>query len=49
LVTTGRNDAQIETAAGRLGLEPNVTSVRWQAIERDGQVSLAEREVAADE
>ena len=32
LVTAGRNDQQIETAAGRVGLEPNVTAVRWQAI-----------------
>ncbi|MBV9802616.1 MAG: MgtC/SapB family protein [Solirubrobacterales bacterium] len=30
LTTTGRNDAQIEAAAGRLGLEPDVTAVRWQ-------------------
>jgi putative Mg2+ transporter-C (MgtC) family protein len=37
LVTTGRNDQQIETAAGHLGLEPNVTAVRWQAIEQNGQ------------
>ena len=37
LATTGRNDQQIETAAGRLGLEPNVTAVRWQAIEQNGQ------------
>jgi putative Mg2+ transporter-C (MgtC) family protein len=36
LVTVGRNDEQIETAAGRLGLEPNVTAVRWQAVERNG-------------
>lgn len=49
LVTTGRNDEQIETAAGRLGLEPNVTSVRWQAIERNGQASLADRGAAPDE
>jgi putative Mg2+ transporter-C (MgtC) family protein len=40
LVTTGRNDHQIETAAGRLGLEPNVTSVRWQAVETNGQGGL---------
>jgi hypothetical protein len=33
----GGNDEQIETTAGRLGLEPNVTAVRWQAIERNGQ------------
>jgi putative Mg2+ transporter-C (MgtC) family protein len=33
LVTHGREDQQIETAAGRLGLEPNVTSVRWQIVE----------------
>lgn len=49
LVTTGRNDERIETAAGRLGLEPNVTSVRWQAIERNGQASLADRGAAPDE
>jgi len=30
LTTTGRDDRQIETAAGRLGLEPEVTAVRWQ-------------------
>ena len=41
LVTHGRNDEQIETAAGRLGLEPNVTAVRWQAVERNGQEDLA--------
>lgn len=40
LRTTGRDDTQIETAAGRLGLEPSVTSVRWQAIERNGQLAL---------
>jgi putative Mg2+ transporter-C (MgtC) family protein len=28
LVSRGRNDTQIEHAAGHLGLEPNVTSVR---------------------
>ena len=28
LATIGRNDEQIEAAAGRLGLEPNVTSIR---------------------
>ena len=37
LVTTGRLDHQIETAAGRLGLEPDLTAVRWQAIEQNGQ------------
>lgn len=37
LVTTGRNDQQIETAAGRLGLEPDVIAVRWQAVEQNGQ------------
>jgi len=42
LVTTGRNDQQIETAAGRLGLEPNVTSVRWRAIETNGQTGLGD-------
>ena len=36
LLSTGRDDHHIETAAGRVGLEPNVTAVRWQAIERDG-------------
>ena len=34
LVTTGRDDAQIETAAGRVGLEPTVTAVRWQVDEQ---------------
>jgi putative Mg2+ transporter-C (MgtC) family protein len=37
LVTAGRNDDQIEAAAGRLGLEPDVTSVRWQAVQVNGQ------------
>lgn len=37
LATAGRNDEQIEAAAGRLGLEPNVTSVRWHVIEHDGR------------
>ena len=37
LATIGRNDEQIEAAAGRLGLEPNVTSVRWHVIEHDGR------------
>jgi putative Mg2+ transporter-C (MgtC) family protein len=36
LATVGRNDEQIEAAAGHLGLEPNVTSVRWHVVERDG-------------
>jgi len=35
LVTIGRNDLQIEAAAGRLGLEPDVSSVRWQVIGAD--------------
>ena len=35
--TIGRNDEQIEAAARRLGLEPNVTSVRWHVIEHDGR------------
>jgi putative Mg2+ transporter-C (MgtC) family protein len=35
LVTIGRNDDQIETAAGRLGLEPGVTAVRWQVVGAD--------------
>jgi len=48
LVTSGRNDVQIETAAGRLGLEPDVTAVRWQALEGDGQRDLGERGAAAD-
>jgi hypothetical protein len=37
LVTAGRNDHQIESAAGRLGLEPDVTSSggrRSRATER---------------
>ncbi|MBS1861931.1 MAG: MgtC/SapB family protein [Actinobacteria bacterium] len=33
LTTSGRHDNQIEAAAGRLGLEPNVTAVRWEAVE----------------
>jgi putative Mg2+ transporter-C (MgtC) family protein len=37
LVTVGRNDEQIEAAAGRLGLEPNVTSVRWAVIRENGE------------
>ena len=40
LATVGRDDQQIEAAAGRLGLEPNVTSVRWHAVERDGRTAL---------
>ena len=40
LATIGRNDEQIEAAAGRLGLEPSVTSVRWHVIERDGLGAL---------
>lgn len=32
LVTTGRDDQQIEAAAGRLGLEPSVSAVRWQVV-----------------
>jgi putative Mg2+ transporter-C (MgtC) family protein len=41
LATTGRNDEQIEAAAGRLGLEPHVTSVRWNVIENDGRGPLS--------
>ena len=41
LATIGRNDEQIEAAAGRLGLEPNVTSVRWNVVERDGLAALS--------
>jgi hypothetical protein len=40
LVTIGRNDEQIETAAGRLGLEPSVTAVRWQVIENEVRRTL---------
>jgi putative Mg2+ transporter-C (MgtC) family protein len=40
LVTIGRNDEQIETAAGRLGLEPSVTAVRWQVIENEARRTL---------
>jgi putative Mg2+ transporter-C (MgtC) family protein len=40
LVTIGRNDEQIETAAGRLGLEPSVTAVRWQVIENEARITL---------
>jgi putative Mg2+ transporter-C (MgtC) family protein len=36
LVTNGRCDEQIETAAGRVGLEPGVTAIRWQAVEQNG-------------
>ena len=32
LTAIGRKDHQIELAAGRIGLEPDVTSVRWQAV-----------------
>jgi len=35
LVTVGRNDEHVEAAAGRLGLEPSVSAVRWQLIEAD--------------
>jgi putative Mg2+ transporter-C (MgtC) family protein len=41
LVTIGRNDELIEAAAGRLGLEPSVTSVRWYVVEGDGHLALA--------
>jgi putative Mg2+ transporter-C (MgtC) family protein len=41
LATLGRNDEQIEAAAGRLGLEPNVTSVRWHVLERDSRGALS--------
>jgi putative Mg2+ transporter-C (MgtC) family protein len=41
LATIGRNDERIEAAAGRLGLEPNVTSVRWQVIEHDGREAFS--------
>jgi len=41
LATIGRNDEQIEAAAGRLGLEPNVTSVRWHVLERDSRGALS--------
>jgi putative Mg2+ transporter-C (MgtC) family protein len=37
LATLGRDDHQIEEAAGRLGLEPSVTSVRWYVVEPDGR------------
>jgi putative Mg2+ transporter-C (MgtC) family protein len=40
LATIGRNDEQIEAAAGRLGLEPNVTAVRWTVLERDSRRPL---------
>jgi putative Mg2+ transporter-C (MgtC) family protein len=36
LATVGRNGQQIEAAAGRVGLEPSVTSLRWHVIERNG-------------
>jgi putative Mg2+ transporter-C (MgtC) family protein len=48
LVTIGRNDEQIEAAAGRLGLEPNVTSVRWHVIEHDGRATLGHDGPAED-
>ena len=41
LATVGRNDEQIEAAAGPLGLEPNVTAVRWHVIERDGRAAFS--------
>ena len=40
LATVGRNDEQIEAAAGRLGLEPNVTAVRWHVIEHNGRAAF---------
>jgi putative Mg2+ transporter-C (MgtC) family protein len=40
LATVGRNDEQIEAAAGRLGLEPSVTAVRWTVLDRDGRGPL---------
>jgi putative Mg2+ transporter-C (MgtC) family protein len=48
LVTSGRDDQQIEIAAGRLGLEPDVTAVRWQAIETNGQQQLLDRATPSD-
>jgi putative Mg2+ transporter-C (MgtC) family protein len=39
LAILGRHDEQIETAAGRLGLEPNVTSVRWHVADPDSRLS----------
>jgi putative Mg2+ transporter-C (MgtC) family protein len=44
LVTIGRNDQQIETAAGRLGLEPSVTAVRWQVVENDARGTLDDKD-----
>ena len=32
LATVGRSDEQREAAAGRIGLEPNVTGVRWHVF-----------------
>ena len=48
LATIGRNDEQIETAAARLGLEPNVTSVRWHVIEQDGRAAFGSDSTSDD-
>ena len=42
LAILGRYDEQIEAAAGRLGLEPNVTSVRWHVAEPDSSLTRHE-------
>ena len=41
LATSGREDEQVEPPAGRLGLEPNVTSVRSHVIEHDRRGALS--------
>jgi putative Mg2+ transporter-C (MgtC) family protein len=46
LVAAGRKDEQIEAAAGRLGLEPSVTSVRWQIV-APATAGLGEGDTAA--
>jgi putative Mg2+ transporter-C (MgtC) family protein len=42
LATLGRHDEQIEAAAGRLGLEPTVTSVRWHVADPGSSLSRHE-------
>lgn len=42
LVTAGRNDLQIEIAAGTLGLEPNVTVVRCKPSKPTDKTGLGD-------
>ena len=35
LTTIGRHDSQMEQFINRLGIEPGVTSISWQAVEPD--------------